>query len=497
MWRAAFVCRAALERRAALSHGERSSGRALRSERPFKTTHLSRRKGVFASGTLGAEPTYDVADLRSTWSFLVGALTGVAVTVGLVVAAFVLSPLDVRLSGAAESQEVQVALAPLEPRDVVGAEGTCPTLPVTTPPWAPDEEAIKHALHLAKPSPALDRRIRFWADVWGKHPTHVYVFADRRRPSLRHAVVDCRDLFPPGSDPVAAEKACDRRLIEKKREIVKALAAARHRPTPQLRRALDNDRALIRTAHENVFVIEGKADALEQAVSRAAPHLDRLEKIFATVGVPPELTRLSFVESLFQPDVVSHAGAAGAFQFVPNTGREYLMIADGVDERLDPERAGWASARYLKQLHKRFDDWGLALTAYNTGPTRMRRLVKRHKTRDIGALADMKTERAFGFDGQNYYAQLAAVVRITESLEPLEVPLSRQVVKLPEPMLLSEIARCTHTRAEDIAQLNPALTEPIVELKRPVPAGYHLNLPPEARALSVEEPKPNLPEQPS
>lgn len=441
-----------------------------------------------------------MADLRTTWGFLTGALTGAAVTAAIVLGAVVLLPVDLRFDDEGPDDDVKVALAPVaKAADAEEAEvaAPCPALTVDTPPWIPDDDAKQHALHLPKASAKLDRRIRFWADVWGKHPTHVYVFADRRRPSLRHAVVDCRDLFPPGSDPGAAEKACDRRLIAEKKKIVKALYGRRSRPTRQVRRALDNDRALIRTAHRNVFVIEGKADALDEAVARAAPHLDRLEKIFATVGVPPELTRLSFVESLFQPEVVSHAGAAGAFQFVAATGREWLMIDAGVDERLDPERAGWASAHYLRRLYDRFDDWGLALTAYNTGPTRMRRLVKRHKTRDIGALADMQTERAFGFDGQNYYAQLAAVVRITEALEPLEVPVSRQIVKLPEPMLLSEIARCTETAPADIAKLNPALTPAIIELKRPVPKDYRLNLPPEARALSVEEPKATTSEQPS
>ncbi len=440
-----------------------------------------------------------MADLRTTWGFLTGALTGAFATVLLVAAAVLLLPIDLRLDArepAAPVDIVEVAAPPEAPPAAL--EAPCPTLPVEAPPWLADDDAKERALHLPKASPKLDRRIRFWADVWGKHPTHVYLFADRRRPSLRHAVVDCRDLFGPGVDPAAAEKTCDRRLIAQKKKIVKELYKRRNRPTRAVKRALDNDRDLIRSAHRNVFVMEGKSDALEEAIARAAQHLDALEKIFATVGVPPELTRLSFVESLFQPDVVSHAGAAGAFQFVEATGRQWLMIAHGVDERLDPERAGWASAHYLKRLNDRFDDWGLALTAYNTGPTRMRRLVKRHKTRDIGALADMKTEKGFGFDGQNYYAQLAAVVRITEGLDPLEVPLSRHVVKLAEPLPLSEIARCTETSATDIAKLNPALGAGIIEGQQPVPAGYRLNLPPEARAVSVEEkPSATTAEQPS
>lgn len=443
-----------------------------------------------------------MADLRATWGFLTGALTGATATVLLVVLAVLLLPLDLSLL-VASSPEVSVVAAPVvsqaPPKPPEPEEPPCPALPVETPPWLADENAKERALHLPKASAQLDRRIRFWTAVWGKHPKHVYVFADRRRPSLMHSVIDCRDLFRPGANPAAAERRCDSRLIAEKKKIVKALYKRRNRPTRAVRAAFGKDRSLIRTAHRNVFVVEGKADALQEAIGRAAEHLDQLEKIFATVGVPPELTRLSFVESLFQPQVISHAGAAGAFQFVAATGKQWLMIdvdAD-VDERLDPERSGWASAHYLKRLHGRFDDWGLALTAYNTGPTRMRRLVKRHNTRDIGALADMQTEKGFGFDGQNYYAQLAAVVRITEALEPLEVPLSRHIVKIPAPLPIEEIARCTETSGADIAKLNPALGAAILEGKKPVPTGYHLNLPPEAKAVSVEEPKATTAEQPS
>lgn len=429
---------------------------------------------------------------------MAGALVGATLTSLVVVAAFLALDLDIGTWRGVERGEVAITPAPTpaNAEPIVEPE-PCPSLLTERPPWWPSEETEATALRLPKPSKALERRMQFWEKLWGEHGAHVYMFADKRRPSLLHAVVDCRDLYGPGVDPAAAEKVCDRRLIAEKKKIRKRLYKQRLRPTRALRRALDNDKQLIRTAYNQILVIEGKAEALKEAVTRATEHLATLERVFASVGVPPALTRLSFVESLFQPDVESHAGAVGAFQFVAATGRQWLMIGDGVDERKDPERSGWASAHYLKSLYRGFDDWPLALTSYNTGPTRMRRIVKKHATRDIGALADMRTERGFGFDGQNYYAQLAAVVRITEKLEPLEVVLERQVVKLPEALPLEEVARCTEVPAGIIAKMNPALGLEIVAGKRPIPKDYFVNLPVDAKA-EVRAPEPAPPgEQPS
>jgi membrane-bound lytic murein transglycosylase D len=419
-----------------------------------------------------------LADSRTTWTFIAGTLSGATVTVGIATVLVLAFDVDVRMGRGDDAVVAPVAeTAAVQPDSAAEDEAPCPELKAEDPPWMPDADARAKALHLARPSKRLARRIGFWEKVWGEHRAHVYVFADKRRPSSVPAVVDCNELYRKDRDPNASEKRCDRRLIAKKKEIVRSLRKQRRRPSRSLRRALDNERRLYSTAYKNILVLQGKADKLDEAVARSAEHLDKIERIFITVGVPPELTRLSFVESLFQPDVKSHAGAVGAFQFMAATGRQWLMIGDGVDERLDPDRSAWAAAQYMKWLHGRFDDWALGLTAYNTGPTRMRRLVKRHRTRDIGTLADKRTEKAFGFDGQNYYASLHAVVNLTTSLDPIELPSDRQAVTLPEPMPLAEVARCTKVPQSTLARINPALEKEIQSGDRAVPKGYRVSLP--------------------
>ncbi len=102
-------------------------------------------------------------------------------------------------------------------------------------------------------------------------------------------------------------------------------------------------------------------------------------------GMPSELALLPFVESAFDADVFSHAGAAGLWQFIPDTGRRYgLQQAKYYDARMDPFAATGAALSYLQKLNADFNgDWLLALAAYNCGENRVQREIDRNRAKGL------------------------------------------------------------------------------------------------------------------
>ncbi len=115
---------------------------------------------------------------------------------------------------------------------------------------------------------------------------------------------------------------------------------------------------------------------------------DELVELFEREGMPLELLNVAVIESAYEPKAVSPSGAAGIWQFMKATGRHYgLNINFFRDERKDPVRSTWAAVRHLRDLYEDFDDWYLALAAYNAGAGAVSRAIKKGGTRDYWTLS--------------------------------------------------------------------------------------------------------------
>ena len=94
-----------------------------------------------------------------------------------------------------------------------------------------------------------------------------------------------------------------------------------------------------------------------------------VEPILKECGVPDDLKYLMVIESNLDPGIVSRAGAAGLWQFMPATGREYgLEVNDNIDERYHIEKSTRAACAYLKKQYRQFGDWMTVAASYNGGP---------------------------------------------------------------------------------------------------------------------------------
>ena len=129
------------------------------------------------------------------------------------------------------------------------------------------------------------------------------------------------------------------------------------------------------------------------------------EKCLNHYNIPLELKYLSIVESALNPTAKSQCGASGLWQFMYGTGRVYnLEINSYVDERFDPEKETIAACRYLKDLYSIYNDWSLAIAAYNCGPGNVNKAMKRSGKKDFWDIKEYLPKET-----QNYVPAFIAV----------------------------------------------------------------------------------------
>jgi membrane-bound lytic murein transglycosylase D len=411
-----------------------------------------------------------------------GAATGLALRahrdapVVEVAAAPVLAPV------AAVAPVVEAKPAPAAPEltdvvaDVPVSHPDCPGLVPVDPPWLQVGPPPPDSAPLPETPKSLERRVAFWTRVWGERGDNQHFLVDDRHPWVVWAEIDCRDLFD-GREESAAKAECGARLTAAKRAAQAKLQKSWW--SPATLKLFDGNKALAKTADDHVIAIQGRTDALARAKSRAAPNLGNAEGMFALADVPRIYARAAIVESLWRPEALSRSGAAGAYQFMPKTGRQFLTVEEGVvDERLDAMRSSWAAATYMSKMARELNgSWPLVLTAYNTGPARLKKVMKVRGTRDLGKIADAGTVGEFGFDGQNYYSQIVAIGRLTakDRFEPK--PVTGRALRVDRALTFPELAACVDTKPEVLAEANPALADAVVSGATPVPVGYVAHVP--------------------
>lgn len=200
--------------------------------------------------------------------------------------------------------------------------------------------------------------------------------------------------------------------------------------------------------------------SVQTYLTRSAKYKRMIDKALADAGVPKALAYLPVIESGYSPTMTSRAGARGMWQFMGETAREYGLRVDWwVDERADPERSTLAAAQYLKDLYREFNDWPLALAAYNGGPGRVRRALADTGASSFWELCDQAVlpKETRGYVPTFYATLIIASDPATYGFS-LGVPENPEIrhIELDGPLSLKYVAEVANLEEDAVRALNPA-----------------------------------------
>jgi membrane-bound lytic murein transglycosylase D len=152
----------------------------------------------------------------------------------------------------------------------------------------------------------------------------------------------------------------------------------------------------------------------------AKEFVPQLKPVFAAQKIPSELVWVAEVESSFDWRARSPAGAAGLFQLMPDTAKQYGLSLFPRDQRFQTEPSATASAQYLKHLYGRFQDWRLALAAYNAGEGAVQKQLDRYQLRSYDDIAGHLPAET-----QMYVPRVEAVVLQRDGAKLQQLPAPR------------------------------------------------------------------------
>lgn len=213
------------------------------------------------------------------------------------------------------------------------------------------------------------------------------------------------------------------------------------------------------------FVIRNR-EYSKMVLRRKEAYFPIFERILKENNMPDELKYLSIVESGLNPRARSRAGAVGLWQFVPGTGKYYGLNIDWyLDERSDPEKSTKAACDYLRYLYNMFNNWELALAAYNCGPGNVRKAIRNSRNkRDFWEIYYHLPRETRSYVPQfiaisylmNYHKQHNLFPEYNEGIYNPFVLYTDQYVNLE--VLAKQIDLCP----EDLQRMNPTLQRNIV-----------------------------------
>lgn len=341
---------------------------------------------------------------------------------------------------------------------------------------------------------SIEPEVNFWRDIYTKYDKTKVVFHDKKHLDIIYSVLDVSKI-------TNNENLSDKEKYKRKKKLVTdeedrittILFGLGLKNSTDLTKdekmiydLFDNvrERNKFKKAAGRVRSQTGIRDKFIEGINVSGKYLGEIEKIFGRYNIPLEISRLAFVESMFNLEALSKVGASGIWQFMPSTGKLFMTINKFVDERNDPILATHAAAKHLLRDYETLGSWPLAINAYNTGPGRISRAVNKLGTTKIATIIKKFDHSGYGFASRNFYPAFLAALDAFENRDKylgkieMQKPLKFDEIKIPFFCSFTEIAEYTKVPVEDLTLLNPHLQNEVISGKMPLPKDFILKVPP-------------------
>ena len=344
-------------------------------------------------------------------------------------------------------------------------------------------------------------RVAFWVEVFSRWDTNTAVFHDKENPQRVYSTISRKN----GCRRSRKGSSTDRERKRLKKSLTNLAAAIKNnRPlsaSQQKMRELfvGESSSSILAAANRLRCQSGNKNRMREALSQFQRYRPAILDALESQNLTPELQYLPFVESAFNPNALSHVGAAGLWQIMPQTGRTLgLKVDNAIDERYDPKRATKAAALYFRNSVNDLSETAFengysviaknlnpfVITSYNYGVRGMERAIKQVGLDYERLLVEYKSP-SFQTAVKNFYASFLAARYVAKNsqrffgaIEPASAPTSSvTVVELTRSTSAKRLISSLNLDKNSLKALNPAFKKVIWNNAALIPRGIKVNLP--------------------
>ncbi len=339
----------------------------------------------------------------------------------------------------------------------------------------------------------LKRQVSFWKQIYTVFSVDQTIIHDRFEPSIIYKVVDHKNYL---------HHARKKKVIQSLREVRRLLQNIQKKRFKNMTSKEKEIFAQIPLEHRHNFIKrvkgvkyqQGMKEKFQNGVGRSYLYLKHIEEILEEKGLPKELAYLPHVESSFNYKAYSKVGAAGIWQFMRGSGKQYgLKIGRYVDERLDPIKASKAAARMLKDNYRILKSWPLAVTAYNHGPYGLKKFINKIGTNDFEVVMNTYKNRSFSFASRNFYASFLAAVEVAQDYHSHfkkiedQASLEFETLKIKKHTRVKTLMRKYSLDKKKFKFFNPHIKYKAINLNAVIPRGTLIRVPEKKQVAKQEE----------